>query len=44
MFNLPAFTTAMLVGVPAFWILYTAVFVWYSRGWAREDVEPENEN
>jgi hypothetical protein len=44
MFHLPAFTTVMLVGVPAFWILYTVVFMWLSRGWAREDVESRNEN
>lgn len=44
MFNLPVFTTVMLAGVPAFWILYTVVFVWLSRGWNREDVESGIEN
>lgn len=44
MYGLPAFTTAVLLGVPAFWILYTIVFLWISRRWTREDVETEYEN
>lgn len=44
MFNLPTFTTAVIIGVPAFWIIYTAAFMWISRGWKAEDVKADNEN
>lgn len=44
MFNLPIFTTAVILGVPAFWIIYTVVFMWISRGWKAEDVEVDVEN
>lgn len=44
MFNLPPFTTAVIMGVPAFWVLYTVGFMWISRGWKREDVEVDRED
>lgn len=43
-FGLPTFTTAVIVGVPAFWVLYTLGFMWISRGWKAEDVEVDHEN
>lgn len=42
MFGLPTFTTIVILGVPAFWVIYTVVFMWLSREWSREDVEEEN--
>ena len=33
MFGLPAFTTAVMIGVPLFWIIYTGVFLYVSRDW-----------
>ncbi|WP_286134389.1 hypothetical protein [Arthrobacter sp. MYb222] len=39
MFGLPAFTTMVIIGVPALWVIYTAVFLWLSRGWKREDAK-----
>lgn len=41
MFGLPTFTTAIILGVPTFWVIYTVVFMWMSRGWKREDMEGE---
>lgn len=37
MFGLPPLTTFVLFGFPLFWILYTAVFLWISRGWVRDE-------
>ncbi|TDU27341.1 hypothetical protein [Arthrobacter sp. JUb115] len=39
MFGLPAFTTMVIIGVPALWVIYIAVFLWLSRGWKREDAK-----
>ncbi|MFP4562705.1 MAG: hypothetical protein ACLFRY_05270 [Spirochaetia bacterium] len=33
MFGLPIGTTLVLVGFPAFWIVYTIVFLIMSRNW-----------
>lgn len=41
MFGLPTFTTVVILAVPAFWIIYTAAFMWVSRNWKREDAEAE---
>jgi hypothetical protein len=43
MFNLPSLTVAVLIGMPAFWVLYTLVFLWVSRGWDRDDYSPEGD-
>ncbi|WP_281170695.1 hypothetical protein [Brevibacterium album] len=43
MFGLPAFTSAVIFGIPAAWAVYTLVFVWASRGWSREDVKEAGE-
>jgi hypothetical protein len=37
MFGLPTFTTLVIIAVPAFWVIYTVVFIWLSRRWDRED-------
>ncbi|MCK1803800.1 hypothetical protein MTQ12_12200 [Brevibacterium sp. R8603A2] len=39
MFGLPAVTTAVLIGIPLFWVLYTIGFLVVSRNWAREDAD-----
>lgn len=39
MFNLPSLTFAILVGLPAMWVLYTLGFLWISRRWADDDPE-----
>lgn len=44
MFNLPTFTVVALFGVGGFWVIYTLVFLWLSRGWDREDVGADHEN
>lgn len=41
MFGLPAFTTTVIIGVPALWVIYTGVFLWLSRGWKHEDAEEQ---
>lgn len=33
MFGLPVSTTWLVVGVPAFWVLYTLGFLWMTRNW-----------
>jgi len=33
MFNLPLGTTLLVFGFPAFWVLYTIVFLYASRRW-----------
>lgn len=43
MFGLPATTTAIMVGVLAFWIVYTLVFYFTTSGWSVEDVPAEPE-
>ena len=37
MFGLPLDTTCLVFGFPAFWVLYTAIFVFLSRHWQSED-------
>ncbi len=41
MFGLLAFTTMVIIGVPALWVIYTGVFLWLSRGWKHEDAEEQ---
>ena len=41
MFGLPAVTTAVLIGIPLFWVLYTIGFLVVSRNWAREDADTD---
>ena len=38
MFGLPFTTSLVVFGFPAFWILYTVVFLYLSRDWP-DDVE-----
>lgn len=38
-FNLPSFTTAMILGLPAFWILYAVVFLVISRNYKSADAD-----
>ena len=33
MFGLPVSTTWLVVGAPAFWLLYTLGFLWMTRNW-----------
>ena len=37
MFGLPLETSLIVFGFPVFWILYTLVFLWRSRGWEADD-------
>ncbi len=37
MFGLPTFTLLILFGVPAFWVLYTVVFLVRTRRWEDEE-------
>ena len=39
MFGLPDFTVAVMLGIPLFWIAYTAVFLFRSRDWHLQDEE-----
>ena len=39
MFGLPATTTAIMVGVLGFWVIYTLVFYFSTGSWAAEDVD-----
>lgn len=41
MFGLPTFTVVVILSVPAFWVIYTATFMWLSRNWKREDLGGE---
>ena len=36
MFELPLSTTLLVFGFPAFWILYTLGFLYFTRNWERE--------
>ncbi|AZU02306.1 hypothetical protein [Brevibacterium linens] len=38
MFGLPTATVVIIAGIPAIWVIYTLVFVFFSRGWRAEDV------
>jgi len=37
MFGLPLETALVVFGVPLAWIVYTAVFLYVSRGWRDEE-------
>jgi len=41
MFGLPGATAALVFGFPAFWLLYTLIFLWrtkdWSKAWEKED-------
>ena len=37
MFGLPIETTLLVLGFPAFWIVYTAVFLYRTRHWRDDD-------
>lgn len=39
MFGLPLETALLVFGFPAFWIVYTIVFLVVTRGWRRESGE-----
>lgn len=39
MFGLPDTTVAVMLGIPALWIVYTAVFYVRSRDWHLQDEE-----
>lgn len=39
MLGLPLPTAALLLGFPLFWVIYTLVFLWLSRGWPRHSRE-----
>jgi hypothetical protein len=41
MFGLPATTSLVLFGFPAFWILYTVIFLIKTRNWSSEDREED---
>ena len=41
MFDLPLSTTLLLLGFPAFWILYTVVFLVRTRSWRDVERRPE---
>ena len=43
MFGLPATTTAIMVGVLGFWVVYTLVFYFSTSGWSVEDVDGDTE-
>ena len=42
MFELPLATTLLVFGFPLFWVLYTLVFLWLTRGW-RDEPPPDAE-
>ena len=42
MFDLPFGTTLLVFGFPAFWILYTLVFLWVTRRWERNSADDED--
>lgn len=37
MFGLPPVTVLIIVGIIAFWFIYTGVFLYVSRGWHKEE-------
>ncbi|MDO5738650.1 MAG: hypothetical protein Q4P07_00710 [Ornithinimicrobium sp.] len=43
MFGLPATTTAIMVGVLGFWVVYTLVFYFSTKNWAVEDADGDHE-
>ena len=43
MFGLPMETTVLVCGVPLFWIAYTAIFLFRSRDWVRDEGNEVNE-
>ncbi len=42
MFELPLSTTLLVFGFPAFWILYTLGFLYFTRGWKRTEGDGED--
>lgn len=38
MFGLPGTTALVLFGFPAFWIIYTIVFLYVTRNWSKDDI------
>ena len=42
MFGLPLGTTLLLFGFPAFWVVYTLLFLHASRKWRREAADDED--
>jgi len=42
MFDLPFSTTLLVFGFPAFWILYTLVFLLVTRHWEEDSPDEEN--
>ncbi|WP_154402212.1 hypothetical protein [Ornithinimicrobium cavernae] len=43
MFGLPATTTAIMIGVLGFWVVYTVVFYISTSNWSVEDAEDDHE-
>lgn len=39
MFGLPLETSLLVFGFPVLWIIYTAVFLYRSRDWGKEEGE-----
>ncbi len=42
LFELPLSTTLLVFGFPAFWILYTLGFLYFTRGWKRTERDRED--
>jgi len=42
MFGLPIETTLLVFGFPAFWILYTLVFLYRSRHWDQDSASRDD--
>ena len=42
LFELPLSTTLLVFGFPAFWILYTLGFLFFTRRWKRTEHDPED--
>ena len=42
MFDLPLSTTLLVFGFPAFWILYTLVFLVLTRDWEADSADEED--
>lgn len=41
MFELPLSTTLLVFGFPAFWIVYTIVFIYLTRKWGKDGSDLE---
>lgn len=44
MFGLPTSTSLLVFGFPAFWIIYTLVFLYFSRNWPDDKEIQEKED